>query len=53
MPKSAALSTVRLSAFTPARWPSDRGSARFLAQRPLPSMMMATWRGIPGERPPF
>ena len=38
----------------PARWPSIRDSPRRSAQRPLPSMMMATWRGRPsfaGESP--
>src|SRR5208283_3536777 len=30
----------------PRRWPSIRGSPRRRAQRPLPSMMMAMWRGI-------
>jgi hypothetical protein len=40
-----ALRTVRRSASTPRRWPSKRGSLRLAAQRPLPSMMMATWRG--------
>ena len=29
----------------PAWWPSGRGSDRPLAQRPLPSMMMAMWAG--------
>src|SRR5688572_2544633 len=29
----------------PARWPSTRANCRVAAQRPLPSMMMATWRG--------
>ena len=29
----------------PARWPSTRGRWRLAAHRPLPSMMMATWRG--------
>jgi hypothetical protein len=28
-----------------------RGMCRFFAQRPLPSMMMATWRGTPAEAP--
>ena len=27
------------------RWPATRGRRRCFAQRPLPSMMMATWRG--------
>src|SRR6266849_4162315 len=30
---------------TPLRWPAIRGKPRCLAQRPLPSIMTATWRG--------
>ena len=45
MPSSPAARTVRRSASTPRRWPSLRGRPRAAAQRPLPSMMMATWRG--------
>ena len=45
MPKSAAARTVRRKASTPRRWPSIRGKPRAAAQRPLPSIMMATWRG--------
>src|SRR5258705_5833287 len=45
-PRSAQLSTVRTSASTPALWPKKRGMKRFLAHRPLPSITMATWRGI-------
>src|SRR5262245_51568290 len=44
-PSSPAARTVRRSASTPRRWPSLRGSPRAAAQRPLPSMMMATCRG--------
>src|SRR5574337_1705259 len=33
------------TASTPRAWPATRGILRFLAQRPLPSMMIATWRG--------
>src|SRR5712692_8523911 len=29
----------------PARWPAIRGNRRFFAQRPLPSMITAIWRG--------
>src|SRR5690348_9571133 len=47
MPSSPAARTVRRSASTPRRCPSTRGSPRCAAQRPLPSMMMATWRGAP------
>src|SRR5687767_14459607 len=45
MPRSAQASTVRTSASTPCLWPKNRGMQRFLAQRPLPSMTIATWRG--------
>src|SRR5262245_37771780 len=45
MPRSPAARTVRRNASTPRRCPSLRGSPRAAAQRPLPSMMMATWRG--------
>src|SRR5712671_5317711 len=45
MPRSPAARTVRRNASTPRRWPSARGSPRAAAQRPLPSMMMATCRG--------
>src|SRR5262249_53291937 len=47
MPRSPAARTVRRKASTPRRWPSTRGSPRWAAQRPLPSMMMATCRGAP------
>src|SRR5262249_39544284 len=45
MPRSPAARTVRRNASTPRRCPSARGKPRAAAQRPLPSMMMATWRG--------
>src|SRR5947209_7336668 len=45
MPSSPAARTVLRSASTPRRWPSVRGRPRAAAQRPLPSMMMATCRG--------
>ena len=45
----AATSTVLRSAATPARWPNARGSPRCLAQRPLPSMMIATCSGEPAS----
>jgi len=48
-PASIAPSTASRTAFIPARWPNGRGSRRSLAQRPLPSMMIATWRGIGPE----
>src|SRR6202035_4758327 len=47
MPRSPAARTVRRNASTPRRWPSTRGNPRCAAQRPLPSMMMATCRGAP------
>src|SRR5512139_1532307 len=46
MPRSAQACTVRTSASTPCLWPKKRGMKRFLAQRPLPSITMATWRGM-------
>src|SRR5438132_6554566 len=46
MPRSAQASTVLTSESTPALWPKKRGMKRFFAQRPLPSMTMATWRGM-------
>lgn len=46
MPRSWAARTTRRTESTPARWPSLRGSPRLSAQRPLPSMITATWRGI-------
>src|SRR5439155_2750589 len=45
IPRSPAARTVRRSASTPRRCPSLRGRPRAEAQRPLPSMMMATCRG--------
>src|SRR5271165_7170813 len=45
MPRSPAARTVRRSASTPRRCPSPRGSPRAAAQRPFPSMMIATCRG--------
>src|SRR3989475_1250510 len=44
-PASIAPSTTSRTAFMPARCPRGRGRCRSSAQRPLPSMMMATWRG--------
>src|SRR5216684_3585302 len=49
MPSSPTARTARRKASTPRRWPSLRGRPRSAAQRPLPSMMMATWRG--GSKP--
>ena len=45
MPSRADVSTVSRTASMPARWPSTRGRCRLAAQRPLPSMMIATCRG--------
>src|SRR5882757_1676118 len=45
MPSSWAARTTRRSASTPRRWPSARGRPRAAAQRPLPSIMMATCKG--------
>jgi len=42
MPRADARSTTRRTAATPARWPAIRGRPRYDAQRPLPSIMMAT-----------
>src|SRR5512145_1268745 len=50
MPRSAQARTVRTSASTPCLWPKKRGMKRRLAQRPLPSMTIATWRGVLGSR---
>src|SRR5512139_1669667 len=47
-PRRAQPSTHARTALAPARWPKWRGNARRLAQRPLPSMITATWRGSPG-----
>src|SRR5438045_2451876 len=46
MPQSAAIFTTRRTASAPARWPAGRGSPRRVAQRPLPSMTMATCREV-------
>src|SRR4030088_687978 len=45
MPSSLAARTTRRSASTPRRVPSARGKPRAAAQRPFPSMMIATCRG--------
>src|SRR6267143_4194567 len=44
MANPGAASITRRAASAPARWPAERGKPRELAQRPLPSEMMATWR---------
>src|SRR5690606_30506848 len=45
MPSRAQASTVVRTASTPLAWPATRGSRRRVAQRPLPSMTIATCRG--------
>src|SRR5262245_51630661 len=45
MPRCAHARTVRTRASTPDLCPKARGISRWLAQRPLPSITMATWRG--------
>src|ERR1700681_1159186 len=45
MPSSLAARTTRRKAATPRRWPSARGRPRAAAQRPFPSMMIATCNG--------
>src|SRR5207249_202691 len=46
MPSSPQARTMARTLSAPARWPSMRGNRRCCAHRPLPSMMMATWRGM-------
>src|SRR5690606_8887497 len=48
MPRSRQKSMQVLTARAPARWPTARGLRRRSAQRPLPSMMTARWRGSRG-----
>src|SRR5690242_15646009 len=47
-PSPGAASTVRRSARVPARCPASGGSPRRAAQRPFPSMMMATLAAVAG-----
>src|SRR6185437_9909360 len=49
MPSSPAAVTVRRTASAPRRCPAMRGRPRDFAQRPLPSMMMATCAGGGGN----
>src|SRR4051794_23759498 len=51
MPRSAQASTVFTRESTPALWPKKRGMKRFLAQRPLPSITIATCRGMSAREP--
>src|SRR5262249_14160187 len=46
MPRLGAASTVRRTASAPTRWPAVRSRPRRCAQRPLPSRMIATCRGL-------
>src|SRR2546423_4059174 len=52
MPSSFAARTTRRNASTPRRWPSARGRPRAAAQRPFPSMMIATCKGPSGRSGP-
>ena len=45
IPRSGQLSTISRTRSAPRRCPAMRGSPRLVAQRPLPSMMIATWLG--------
>jgi hypothetical protein len=45
MPQSLQSRRVAFSASTPARCPMTRGNPLDSAQRPLPSMITATWAG--------
>src|SRR5262249_51955446 len=45
MPRRRLVSTTARTESLPRWWPSMRLRPRCNAQRPLPSMMMATWRG--------
>src|SRR5690242_20434219 len=46
MPARAAASTAARTAFAPSTWPAVLGRPRFVAQRPFPSMMIATCIGV-------
>src|ERR1700724_2276549 len=48
-PRSSQAYMTRLIARTPARWPKLTLLPWSFAQRPLPSMMIPTWCGIPRE----
>ncbi len=49
MSRSMHARMIARTASTPRRCPATRGSSRCFAQRPLPSMMIATWRGTADE----
>src|SRR5258705_13967007 len=46
MPHPGAMRTARRTASAPARCPAARGRPRRVAQRPLPSMTIATWKEV-------
>src|SRR5436190_4327456 len=46
MPQFGAMRTTHRTASAPARWPAARGSPRRVAQRPLPSITIATWKEV-------
>src|SRR5262245_37539878 len=48
MPKPGAASMIARLASAPARCPADLGRPRDVAQRPLPSVIMATWSEASG-----
>src|SRR5579864_3880605 len=50
MPNSSQVSTMGWMLLVPCRCPTRRGRWRRCAQRPLPSMMIATWRGTASGR---
>src|SRR5215210_2180215 len=49
MPRSAASRSRALTVSAPASWPAATDSPRCLAQRPLPSVMMATYEALTGR----
>src|SRR5690606_20074165 len=50
IPRRRQNSMLARTAFWPARWPNVRGRRRARAQRPLPSMTIATCRGTAAAR---
>ena len=52
MPSSRAARVTSRTESAPLRCPSIRGRPRRFAQRPLPSMMMAIWRGSSSRKAP-
>lgn len=46
MPRSTLCCAILSTVFPPSRCPSALGRCFFLAHRPLPSIIMAIWRGI-------